>query len=222
MIAFVCCCVLMALLGSDRQRRVRCPGGRHLRPRRLSACRAIAELGRKVFHDPSLSASGQMACASCHDPAFGFSAPNALSVQMGGADLRQAGIRAAPRLAYGAYVPSFAEHYYESRTMATRAWTRGRPADGRGTAESTGRGTRPRCRCWTRTRWRIRIRAGGRGGGACGLCGEVRRLYGRGVHQYGAGFRRDDRSVGVLPGDSGDVQPVQQQIRCRICAARFR
>jgi len=28
-----------------------------------------ATLGRDIFFDPSLSASGQMSCATCHDPA---------------------------------------------------------------------------------------------------------------------------------------------------------
>ena len=58
---------------------------------------AIAELGRKLFFDPALSASGKMACATCHDPAHGFSAPNALAVQMGGAGpAAAAGVRAVP------------------------------------------------------------------------------------------------------------------------------
>ncbi len=33
---------------------------------------AKAELGRRLFFDPALSASGQTACATCHDPARGF------------------------------------------------------------------------------------------------------------------------------------------------------
>src|SRR5215475_14289074 len=28
-------------------------------------------LGKKIFHDPSLSASGAMSCSTCHDPANG-------------------------------------------------------------------------------------------------------------------------------------------------------
>lgn len=31
-----------------------------------------AELGRQLFYDPRLSASGEMACASCHDPDLGW------------------------------------------------------------------------------------------------------------------------------------------------------
>ncbi|MGO8655777.1 cytochrome c peroxidase, partial [Rhizobium ruizarguesonis] len=32
----------------------------------------LGALGRKIFFDPSLSASGLQACASCHDPAHAF------------------------------------------------------------------------------------------------------------------------------------------------------
>src|SRR5450755_249270 len=44
----------------------------------------IAAVGGKLFFDPSLSASGRMSCATCHDPAHGFGPPNALPVQLGG------------------------------------------------------------------------------------------------------------------------------------------
>lgn len=36
---------------------------------------AKAELGRRLFFDRRLSASGRLACASCHDPAFGWGSP---------------------------------------------------------------------------------------------------------------------------------------------------
>ena len=71
-------------------------------------------LGRALFADPSLSASGQMSCATCHDPVHAFGPPNALSVQLGGKDMRQSGIRAVPSLKYLQVVPPFTEHYYES------------------------------------------------------------------------------------------------------------
>ena len=57
-------------------------------------------LGRKIFFDPSLSASGQMSCASCHDPAHAHASPNALPVQFGGPDLHVAGTRSVPSLRY--------------------------------------------------------------------------------------------------------------------------
>ncbi|HEY6985135.1 MAG TPA: cytochrome c peroxidase, partial [Rhodanobacteraceae bacterium] len=59
-----------------------------------------ATLGRKIFFDPSLSASGQMACSSCHDPAHAHAQSNALSVQLGGSNLDEAGTRSVPSLRY--------------------------------------------------------------------------------------------------------------------------
>ncbi len=91
---------------------------------------AIAALGRSLFFDPALSASGRMACASCHDPAHGFSAPNALPVQLGGPDLRRPGIRAVPSLMYGQDTPAFTEHYYESEDEGDESVDQG-PTGGR-------------------------------------------------------------------------------------------
>src|SRR5579863_6134662 len=74
---------------------------------------ALQALGSKLFFDKSLSASGQMACATCHDPKHDFGPPNALSVQFGGKDMRQPGLRAVPSLKYLQTVPQFTEHYFE-------------------------------------------------------------------------------------------------------------
>ena len=91
---------------------------------------AIAALGRKLFFDPSLSASGRQACATCHDPAHGFSPPNALPVQPGGADLRHSGVRAVPGLTYGQYTPPFQEHFFDSEDDGDESVDQG-PAGGR-------------------------------------------------------------------------------------------
>jgi cytochrome c peroxidase len=91
---------------------------------------AIAALGRSLFFDPALSVSGRMACASCHDPAHGFSAPNALPVQFGGPDLRRPGMRAVPSLMYGQDTPPFMEHYYESEDEGDESVDQG-PTGGR-------------------------------------------------------------------------------------------
>ncbi len=61
---------------------------------------ALAELGRLAFFDPSLSVSGRESCATCHDPAHAFGPPNGLAVQLGGPELRDTGLRAAPSLRY--------------------------------------------------------------------------------------------------------------------------
>lgn len=83
----------------------------------LSACRQSAEvhaapstnpttlspqaaLGRKIFSDPTLSASGKQSCSSCHDPAHAYGPPNARAVQLGGPNLTTSGLRAVPSLRY--------------------------------------------------------------------------------------------------------------------------
>ncbi len=45
---------------------------------------AMAALGKALFFDPALSASGRLACASCHSPAHAYGPANDLSVQLGG------------------------------------------------------------------------------------------------------------------------------------------
>ncbi len=60
----------------------------------------IAALGKKIFFDPSLSASGRMSCATCHDPAHAYGPPNGLAVQLGGPALDRQGARAVPSLRY--------------------------------------------------------------------------------------------------------------------------
>ena len=76
--------------------------------------REMTELGRGLFSDPALSASGRLSCASCHDPVHAFGPANDLPVQFGGADLKQPGLRASPSLRYLQSVPQFTEHYFDS------------------------------------------------------------------------------------------------------------
>lgn len=68
---------------------------------------AVALLGRKIFFDPRLSASGKMSCASCHSPQRAYAPANALAVQLGGPDMKQQGIRAVPSLTYLERTPNF-------------------------------------------------------------------------------------------------------------------
>ena len=75
---------------------------------------ALTAIGRALFFDPGLSASGSLACASCHDPAHAFAAPNARAVQRGGADRGQPGVRAVPSLMYEQNMPPFTEHFFDS------------------------------------------------------------------------------------------------------------
>jgi cytochrome c peroxidase len=64
-------------------------------------------MGRRLFFDPSLSASGQLACASCHQPDHAFAPGNALPVQAGGPGMAAEGLRAVPSLRYLSDTPAF-------------------------------------------------------------------------------------------------------------------
>src|SRR5262249_10565531 len=64
-------------------------------------------VGRKIFHDPSLSASGAMSCATCHDPANGQAPGSGLAVQLGGPRVEVPGFRAVPSLRYLSTTPAF-------------------------------------------------------------------------------------------------------------------
>ena len=74
---------------------------------------AMTALGRTMFSDPSLSASGKMSCASCHSPDHAFGPPNNLAVQLGGKEMKTLGTRAVPSLRYIQNVPAFTEHFFD-------------------------------------------------------------------------------------------------------------
>ncbi len=79
--------------------------------------RELSALGRKLFFDPALSASGRISCATCHDPRNAYGPPNGMAVQRGGKDLTKWGIRAVPSLRYLQSVPPFSEHYFDSEAL---------------------------------------------------------------------------------------------------------
>lgn len=72
---------------------------------------AAARAGEALFHDTSLSVSGQQSCATCHVPARAFTADPAtdrgLPVPLGGAHMDLAGFRNAPSLMYASFTPEF-------------------------------------------------------------------------------------------------------------------
>jgi cytochrome c peroxidase len=74
----------------------------------------LAELGRRLFFDPALSASGRLACASCHDPARAYGPPGEHVIMPGGKDMRESGLRAVPSLRYLQATPAFTEHFRDS------------------------------------------------------------------------------------------------------------
>lgn len=79
------------------------------RPAHTPSLSPAAQVGRQLFFDRSLSASGRMSCATCHDPEFAYAAPNALAVQPGGPALKASGTRAVPSLRYQEYTPPYAD-----------------------------------------------------------------------------------------------------------------
>ncbi|MEC5409730.1 cytochrome c peroxidase [Paraburkholderia sp. MPAMCS5] len=61
---------------------------------------AVALLGKAIFYDQTLSASGTQSCASCHSPKNSYAPDNAFPVQLGGAHMSEAGYRPPPSLTY--------------------------------------------------------------------------------------------------------------------------
>lgn len=68
---------------------------------------AQAVLGKKIFDDASLSASGRQSCASCHVAAAGHAQDNALAAQLGGAGLSLQGSRVSPSIRYLSFATAF-------------------------------------------------------------------------------------------------------------------
>jgi len=66
----------------------------------MAAPSAQAQLGRQLFFDPTLSASGGLACASCHNPAQAYGPPDGAAVRLGGLAHDRQGSRAVPSLRY--------------------------------------------------------------------------------------------------------------------------
>ncbi len=75
-------------------------GGSANAPAASSNLGPAAQLGEKIFRDTTLSASGKLACISCHDPANGHASPFDTPVTMGGPNLDQPGTRTSPSLRY--------------------------------------------------------------------------------------------------------------------------
>ena len=68
-----------------------------------------AQVGQKMFVDATLSGSGKLSCAGCHDPQSAYGPPNALAVQLGGVALTTAGLRSPPSLRYKDATPPYAD-----------------------------------------------------------------------------------------------------------------
>ena len=71
----------------------------------------LSQLGRAMFFDTSLSASGKLACATCHDPRYAYGPPPGKALAYGGKDMSQQGTRAVPSLRYLRDMPGFQEKH---------------------------------------------------------------------------------------------------------------
>jgi len=81
--------------------------GGHPSPSATPGLSAVAALGEQLFRDESLSASGRLACQTCHEPEFAHAAPPADFVSKGGPDMDIPGIRNAPSIRYASFTPAF-------------------------------------------------------------------------------------------------------------------
>ena len=61
---------------------------------------AAALLGQQIFNDPTLSASGAMSCATCHDASIGHASPFNAPAALGGPNLNIQGTRLPPAIGY--------------------------------------------------------------------------------------------------------------------------
>jgi cytochrome c peroxidase len=87
---------------------------------------SAASLGRLIFFDPTLSASGRVACSSCHDPEHAYGPSNTLAVQFGGRNLDRQGARAVPSLRYTLlHVPLWHQERAASRMERIEELARG-------------------------------------------------------------------------------------------------
>jgi cytochrome c peroxidase len=83
-------------------------------PKDNALTEAKVQLGRRLFFDPILSADGMVSCASCHDPAHGFSRPQRFAVGV----RAQRSARNAPSLFNRAYGTAF---FWDGREKSLEA-----------------------------------------------------------------------------------------------------
>jgi cytochrome c peroxidase len=86
------------------------------------------KLGEALFFDVNLSANRSQACASCHDPAFGFADPRDNGAGKGGkmgslgADGVSVGDRNAPTAAYAAFSPAYSWDAKAKKAVGGQFW----------------------------------------------------------------------------------------------------
>lgn len=94
---------------------------------------ALVHLGRSLFSDPNLSATGTQSCASCHDPAAGFASTDPGGVVQGAIPGRF-GNRKPPTVAYAYAAPPLHHMMDEGEVL----FLGGAFHDGRATGNVTG------------------------------------------------------------------------------------
>jgi len=99
----------------------------HVEPGDQSRLSPVAALGKRLFEDESLSASGRMSCQTCHRPEFAHAAPASDVVSSGGPDLDRPGLRNAPSIRYAGFTPAFG--FAEDGTPTGGLFRDGRAAD---------------------------------------------------------------------------------------------
>lgn len=80
------------------------------RPMAPASDAQLAQLGERLFNDPSLSRNGTQSCATCHDPVRAFTDPREGKAGMAvsvGDDGESHGDRNTPMLTYAAFTPEF-------------------------------------------------------------------------------------------------------------------
>lgn len=107
--AFASCCLTLGLGGAPGLSAAAAPGAPGIAGETDSP---LAALGRLIFFDTSLSASGRLACATCHDPRYAYGPPAHQEIAVGGAKLDQSGTRAVPSLRYLRASPPFALRHH--------------------------------------------------------------------------------------------------------------
>jgi cytochrome c peroxidase len=112
---------------------------------------AAAEIGKQMFFDKSLSGSGKLACANCHDPAFAHAHPTTWRCSWA-APKMTAGVRAVPSLRYQEYTPPYADMLDNPDGISTPGPGGGYTQDGRA-ATLAGRRA---FRCWQSMKWPTR------------------------------------------------------------------
>jgi cytochrome c peroxidase len=75
------------------------------------ATAVLSQIGRLMFFDTSLSASGKLACATCHDPRYAYGPPPGKAIAYGGKNMQEQGTRAIPSLRYLRSAPRFSEKH---------------------------------------------------------------------------------------------------------------